>query len=483
MNDDELKRKLDDLVPEPGPGYWERIDAMLEAVEAERDSTLPQRPVASPQPTMSPGRSETAEPARDTDDNVIRLTDMNETREDRFESAAGKRLMLVAAAVLVVLMAGGALFVATRGDNTAEVATEGQDDVEPTPSSLDSEVEAGAVEATYCYFDDDSELFVGEAGVRLVVYDSGAVTAVERFVAADGTDNQAGFTGYVLGRDEGLYSMSGPVGAAQSSTRVWIGDDAGLTTAEDSYLPAADCAEVDAFLSMVPVPDAAAPGTERVEPVLAAGRYCFVGNEPLFNAYELVVGPDGTVTSRAVSYQGPDLLIVALATGVGRFASPTEVVVEAEIWTPPQLASTTEVYTVVGDALQPTIYLDFLAVPTDCELFDRLGSKEHGFTIADNEDLAFAPGAGSATVKGGFIRGEADLYRVEASKGQVLTTTISSPEDNAAVSVYTPEGVLVSKNEDGFGSSSLVLPDDGVYEVLVSGIRGNVSYSLTVAID
>ena len=36
--DDELGRFLRGEVPEPGPGYWEEIEARLQGVEAERDA-------------------------------------------------------------------------------------------------------------------------------------------------------------------------------------------------------------------------------------------------------------------------------------------------------------------------------------------------------------------------------------------------------------------------------------------------------------
>ena len=103
--DDELGRFLRDEVPGPGPGYWEEIDRRLAAAADGAPPTV-----------------EISGDGRDTDAEVIRLTDMTMRPESRFSNAGP----LLAAAAAVLIVVAGAGFLLTRGgdDGLTEVATD-----------------------------------------------------------------------------------------------------------------------------------------------------------------------------------------------------------------------------------------------------------------------------------------------------------------------------------------------------------------------
>ena len=114
MNDDELGRFLRDEIPEAGAGYWEQIDARIAAAAAER-----------PAPAVGVTN------ATQTDDNVVRLTDMNTHTE-----SPNRTPWLLAAAAAFVLLAVGAFALTRTSDEPNDLDTVDTPDVAPddTPS-------------------------------------------------------------------------------------------------------------------------------------------------------------------------------------------------------------------------------------------------------------------------------------------------------------------------------------------------------------
>lgn len=104
MNDEELSEFLGSEIPEPQPGTWERIDARLEAIEAER--------------AVSASSEATFAKAVQTDDNVIRLTDMN-TQPQTHRS---RRTVLLAMAAAVAVVAGVLGLITLTGTETTNTA-------------------------------------------------------------------------------------------------------------------------------------------------------------------------------------------------------------------------------------------------------------------------------------------------------------------------------------------------------------------------
>jgi len=113
------------------------------------------------------------------------------------------------------------------------------------------------------------------------------------------------------------------------------------------------------------------------------------------------------------------------------------------------------------------------------------------------EPIRFARGAWRVTISGAVIRGERSLYSVDAKAGQRLTVNVSAVENNAVFQLYAPGahpeqrdyGVAVvgkalvgAAEGDDATKWTGVLQQNGAYFVAVGPLRGNATYSLTVAI-
>ncbi len=109
----------------------------------------------------------------------------------------------------------------------------------------------------------------------------------------------------------------------------------------------------------------------------------------------------------------------------------------------------------------------------------RIDAPWCGDTVNDRGPIRFAAGAFSASVEQGVIRGERDLYSIEAAAGQDIDLFLISLEDNAVFDLRSPSGELLIDEVSDF---RIPLPEDGVYLICVGSTRGNASYVLDVAI-
>ncbi len=121
-----------------------------------------------------------------------------------------------------------------------------------------------------------------------------------------------------------------------------------------------------------------------------------------------------------------------------------------------------------------------------------------GVSAADERSpIQFTRGAIDATLEGAVVRGDRDIYPINASADQTMTVTLSGVEDNVVFQVYPP-GTHYSRDEfdvwtfharpvrgtEGDTTSwSGRLTSGGQYLIVVGGTRGNASYSLNVRIE
>jgi hypothetical protein len=112
--------------------------------------------------------------------------------------------------------------------------------------------------------------------------------------------------------------------------------------------------------------------------------------------------------------------------------------------------------------------------------------------------VAFAKGASSAEYHGGFERNAMDCWTVVAKQGQTLTVKVDAVEKNASFDIYLPQ-YQIKKGADGLDIAgkrltpggdgdrenthwSGVLPVSGRYLINIVSGRGNVTYTLSVAV-
>ncbi len=113
--------------------------------------------------------------------------------------------------------------------------------------------------------------------------------------------------------------------------------------------------------------------------------------------------------------------------------------------------------------------------------------------------IFFAAGGKSGTVGGHVLRGERNLYSLIADAGQLLTVSITTPDNNAVFQIYEP-GAKIERDANGtlrFTGKALHaageaedatrwagrLPSRGTYIIVIGSTRGNASYSMDVKIE
>lgn len=113
--------------------------------------------------------------------------------------------------------------------------------------------------------------------------------------------------------------------------------------------------------------------------------------------------------------------------------------------------------------------------------------------------IFFASGSSRGTIGGHVMRGKHDLYSLTATAGQIMSVTVTAPDDNATFQIYEP-GTTVSRDADGAlefkgqalraaGDSEIItrwsgrLPVRGTYLLEVGSTRGQARYSMDIRLD
>ncbi len=91
----------------------------------------------------------------------------------------------------------------------------------------------------------------------------------------------------------------------------------------------------------------------------------------------------------------------------------------------------------------------------------------------------FDRGSSSKTLKNSVVRATRDTYLLGAIKGQQMNLKMTSLENNAVFDVISPDGEILQQEATNWSGK---LPENGDYQVVVGGTRGNASYELTVEI-
>lgn len=95
------------------------------------------------------------------------------------------------------------------------------------------------------------------------------------------------------------------------------------------------------------------------------------------------------------------------------------------------------------------------------------------------ETVHFARGTTGTVLEGGVLRGEINTYILGAARGQTITVSISSVENNAYFDLVNPSGNLMQQEAQ---SAKMRLPANGNYRLLVGSSRGNATYKIKVTI-
>lgn len=93
--------------------------------------------------------------------------------------------------------------------------------------------------------------------------------------------------------------------------------------------------------------------------------------------------------------------------------------------------------------------------------------------------VKFNQGANSTTIKNSVVRGDRNTYLLGAKGGQQMNLKITSLENNAVFDVIAPDSKTIKQEATTWSGK---LPENGDYQIIVGGTRGNASYELTVEI-
>ena len=106
------------------------------------------------------------------------------------------------------------------------------------------------------------------------------------------------------------------------------------------------------------------------------------------------------------------------------------------------------------------------------------------------QEIKFKPGESSTAIESTVLRGDRDKYTLTAKAGQIVSVSIAAEEDNAVFQIYRKtshgweplEGA--SENDDATDWEDKLL-GKGIehLKIIVSGKRGNATYTLAVAIE
>lgn len=230
------------------------------------------------------------------------------------------------------------------------------------------------------------------------------------------------------------------------------------------------------------------PAQTTAENSLQPGEYCFtVETEDLTGEARLIVAADNTVTGQtaaAIHDEAEGYYSSYRQDLVGELAGNQ---LSADITTQIEddVQNEQETWTVTTDQLDTgrTVY-----ETADCATVgDRLaggGAAPSESTddapAAQGQRVEFSAGENSTVLENSVIRGERDIYLLNAEANQEMSLAISSLEDNAVFDVVAPDGLLIAQEET---SDRFILPQTGDYQIIVGGTRGNATYQLTVEIN
>jgi hypothetical protein len=108
------------------------------------------------------------------------------------------------------------------------------------------------------------------------------------------------------------------------------------------------------------------------------------------------------------------------------------------------------------------------------------------YTSNSQERIKFKKGEYFTNIEGGVPRGEVYSYVVGASKGQFMTITIMSPEDNAVFYILRTDNwqYMAGATEDNPTTRwEGTLPVGGDYQIVVGSNRGGSEHTLQVVIE
>jgi heat shock protein HslJ len=114
---------------------------------------------------------------------------------------------------------------------------------------------------------------------------------------------------------------------------------------------------------------------------------------------------------------------------------------------------------------------------------DTAATQEVSGNASDAQQIQFAAGATSTTIKGDLGASESDLYVLRARAGQTLRLDLAFAEGEAILVVWGEDGDVLLSDHAEASSFKRALPKTQAYHIQVKGRPdGNTTYAMTVTI-
>ena len=222
---------------------------------------------------------------------------------------------------------------------------------------------------------------------------------------------------------------------------------------------------------------------------LVPDRYCYVLNNGLLATYlRLTLDDENQVTGDArSSVQNEDATYsTTYAQSFSGVLAKDKAVVDLTTWIEADVQTSRDSWTITEDTLQTENNILNL---TDCEDVDAAFQDHNGLEAKDlldganninTQQIELQPDQRYANVNSSVVRGDRNVYLLDATSGQQMSLTIQTPDDSAAFDVISPSGYILAFSAI---NETVLLPHTGEYKVVVGGTQGDVAYDLAIGMQ
>jgi len=233
---------------------------------------------------------------------------------------------------------------------------------------------------------------------------------------------------------------------------------------------------------------ASAPPADNSGEAIAPGQYCYSADLPTQSAVlRLTIAADQTVTgdSRATISNEAEGYYSSYAQKISGSLAGDQLAAQIRTWIEYDVQDTEETWNITSsEVVTPQMEL----AAADCEEVRSRFTNEASLEASDlldsatavhTERVQFEVGRNGTVINHAVIRGERDVYLLNARGGQQMEISLTSTEQNAAFDVVSPSGDILTTEAQ---SETVFLPHTGDYQVIVGSTRGNATYELQITI-
>ncbi|MGD1952349.1 MAG: hypothetical protein ACFB14_22290 [Leptolyngbyaceae cyanobacterium] len=219
------------------------------------------------------------------------------------------------------------------------------------------------------------------------------------------------------------------------------------------------------------------------------GQYCYLLNNGLLATYlRLTLDNENQVTGDArSSVQNEDATYsTSYVQSFSGVLAKEQAVIDLTTWIEADVETTRTTWTLTNDTLQTNNSILNL---TDCEAVDAAFQDHNGLEAKDlldgannitTQQVEFESDRRYTTMSNSVVRGDRNVYILDATGGQQMSLTIQASEDSATFDVISPSGYILAFSAV---DETIPLPHTGEYKVVVAGTRGNAAYDLFMSVQ